>query len=73
MQIAFGVPAVAVADRDARAALPQVQDVAGEGLPARGVLRSMEFVELNPMYDTNHQTAKLAIELALSALGKAIV
>ena len=44
-----------------------------EMVAARGVLRSMEFVELNPMYDTNHQTAKLAIELALSALGKAIV
>jgi arginase family enzyme len=33
----------------------------------------MEFVELNPMYDNNHQTSRLCIELALSALGKAIV
>ena len=44
-----------------------------EVVAARGILRSMEFVELNPMYDNNHQTSRLCIELALSALGKAIV
>lgn len=44
-----------------------------ETVASAGLLRSMEFVELNPMYDTNHQTSKLCIELALSALGKAIV
>jgi arginase len=44
-----------------------------ETVASAGLLRSMEFVELNPMYDTNHQTAKLCVELALSALGKAIV
>ena len=44
-----------------------------ETVASAGLLSSMEFVELNPMYDTNHQTARLLIELALSALGKAIV
>lgn len=44
-----------------------------EVVAARGLLRSMEFVEVNPMNDTSHQTSKLCIELALSALGKAIV
>ena len=44
-----------------------------EVVAARGILRSIEFVELNPMYDNNHQTSRLCIELALSALGKAIV
>ncbi len=44
-----------------------------ESVAASGLLRSMEFVEINPMYDTNHQTSRLCIELALSALGKAIV
>lgn len=44
-----------------------------ETVASAGLLRSMEFVEINPMYDNNHQTSKLCIELALSALGKAIV
>lgn len=44
-----------------------------EVVAARGLLRSMELVELNPMYDSSHQTSRLCIELALSALGKAIV
>jgi arginase len=44
-----------------------------EVVAARGILRSMEFVEINPMYDSNHQTSRLCIELAMSALGKAIV
>lgn len=44
-----------------------------EVVAARGILRSMEFVEINPMYDNNHQTSRLCIELAMSALGKAIV
>lgn len=38
-----------------------------------GLLRSMDLVELNPMNDVGHQTTRLCIELALSALGKAIV
>jgi arginase len=36
-------------------------------------LLSMEFVELNPMCDVDHKTARLVIELIQSALGKAIV
>jgi arginase len=44
-----------------------------ETVASAGLLRSMDFVELNPMYDNNHQTSRLCIELALSALGKAIV
>lgn len=32
-----------------------------------------DFVELNPMQDTSHQTAKLCVELIQSVLGKSIV
>jgi arginase len=44
-----------------------------EMVAVRGLLRSMDLVEVNPMNDSSHQTSKLTIELALSALGKAIV
>jgi arginase len=38
-----------------------------------GLLKSMEFVELNPMTDLAHKTALLVTELVQSALGKSIV
>ncbi len=37
------------------------------------MLRSMDFVELNPMTDVSHKTAQLITELIQSALGKSIV
>ncbi len=36
------------------------------------LLSSLDIVELNPMFDTRNQTAELASELILSALGKSI-
>ncbi len=36
-------------------------------------LSAMEFVEINPRYDSQNKTALLAVELILSCLGKAIV
>lgn len=44
-----------------------------EMLAESGLLRSMEFVEMNPMTDTMHKTAQLTVELIQSALGKSIV
>jgi arginase len=44
-----------------------------EMLADTGILRSMEFVELNPMTDLAHKTAQLTVELIQSALGKSIV
>ena len=44
-----------------------------EMLADTGLLRSMEFVELNPMTDHTHKTAQLVVELVQSALGKSIV
>ena len=44
-----------------------------EMLADTGLLRSMEFVELNPMTDLVHKTAMLTVELIQSALGKSIV
>lgn len=44
-----------------------------EILADTGLLRSMEFVELNPMTDLVHKTALLVGELVQSALGKSIV
>jgi arginase len=44
-----------------------------EMLADTGKLASMEFVELNPMNDHAHATARLLVELAQSALGKSIV
>ncbi|MBM4253167.1 MAG: arginase [Deltaproteobacteria bacterium] len=51
--------------REAHLALEMIADT--------GMLRSMEFVELNPMTDHAHKTAQLTVELVQSALGKAIV
>jgi arginase len=36
-------------------------------------LISMDFVEVNPMTDLEHKTAKLTVDLILSALGKSII
>ena len=38
-----------------------------------GALRSLEFVEVNPILDTHNETAELACELAASALGERIL
>lgn len=38
-----------------------------------GMLRSMDLVEVNPILDERNATAALAVELALSALGKRIL
>ncbi len=51
--------------REAHLALEMIADT--------GMLRSMEFVELNPMTDLAHKTALLTTELVQSALGKSIV
>lgn len=40
---------------------------------AETTLRSLELVEVNPILDQHNQTAELAVELAASALGKAIL
>lgn len=56
--------------REAHAALEAVANRAdGED----GVLRSLEFVEVNPILDEHNETAALATELAASALGKTIL
>lgn len=44
-----------------------------EMLADTGLLASLDMVELNPMYDTGHTTARLCRGLIESALGKAIV
>ncbi len=51
--------------REAHLALEMIADT--------GLLRSMDFVELNPMTDLVHKTAQLCVELVQSALGKSIV
>ncbi|MCX6119433.1 MAG: arginase [Proteobacteria bacterium] len=51
--------------REAHLALEMMADT--------GKLLSMEFVELNPMCDVEHKTARLVIDLVQSALGKSIV
>lgn len=51
--------------REAHLALEMIADT--------GKLRSMEFVELNPMTDLAHKTAQLTTDLVQSALGKSIV
>lgn len=38
-----------------------------------GILRSLEFVEVNPILDEHNETAALCTELAASALGKRIL
>jgi arginase len=46
--------------------------LAMEKLAASGKVLSVELTEVNPMYDTANQTAQLAVEMILSALGKRI-
>jgi len=41
-----------------------------EGVAASGALGSLEITEINPILDNQNQTAILAVELVLSALGK---
>ena len=38
-----------------------------------GLMRSFEVVEVNPILDTANRTGRLAVELAMSALGKRIL
>ena len=51
--------------REAHLALEMMADT--------GKLLSMEFVELNPMCDIEHKTARLVVDFVQSALGKSIV
>ena len=44
-----------------------------EILSDSGKLGSMDLVEVNPILDVGNKTAKLAVELTLSALGKSIL
>jgi arginase len=41
-----------------------------EAVAASGALGSLEITEINPILDRENQTAILAVELILSALGK---
>jgi arginase len=47
--------------------------LAMEKMSDSGYVLSVELTEVNPMYDTANQTAQLAVELILSALGKKIM
>jgi arginase len=47
--------------------------LAMEKLAASGHVLSVELTEVNPMFDTANQTAQLAVEMILSALGKRII
>ena len=38
-----------------------------------GLLRALDLVEINPTLDRRNETAELAVELALSALGHRIL
>ncbi len=58
-----------VSYREAHAALETVAERDRE----RGLLRSMEVVEVNPVLDEANETAALAVELAASALGERIL
>ena len=51
--------------REAHLAMEMIADA--------GTMLSLEVVEINPMRDVRNQTAELAVELALSALGKKIL
>ncbi|MBV8152686.1 MAG: arginase family protein, partial [Candidatus Eremiobacteraeota bacterium] len=44
-----------------------------EQIAASGRLGSLEITEINPILDVHNQTATLAVELILSALGKTIL
>jgi len=47
--------------------------LAMEILAQSGGMRSLDLVEVNPILDERNATAELAVELALSALGKRIL
>jgi arginase len=47
--------------------------LAMEKLADSGMVLSVEITEVNPLFDTSNQTATLAVELILSALGKKII
>jgi arginase len=47
--------------------------LAMEKIAASGCVLSVELTEVNPVYDVANQTALLAVELILSALGKKIL
>jgi arginase len=47
--------------------------LAMEKMSDSGHVRSVELTEVNPVYDTTNQTAQLAVEFILSALGKKIM
>lgn len=44
-----------------------------ETLAASGLVGSLEVVEINPILDTANLTAEVAVQVALSALGKTIL
>jgi arginase len=47
--------------------------LAMETVASSGKLTSLDLVEVNPLLDVRNQTAELAVELALSAVGKRII
>jgi arginase len=47
--------------------------LAMELLAESGRVRSMDVVEVNPILDTHNETARLAVQFTLSALGKRIL
>ena len=47
--------------------------LAMEKIAASGLVLSVELTEVNPLFDTANQTAQLAVEMILSALGKKIM
>jgi arginase len=47
--------------------------LAMEKIAASGRVVSVELTEVNPLFDTQNQTAQLAVEMILSALGKKIM
>jgi arginase len=47
--------------------------LAMELLASSGLTRSIDIVEVNPVLDTRNETARLAVQFALSALGKKIM
>jgi arginase len=44
-----------------------------EMLAESGIIRSLEFVEVNPILDRGNETAKVAVGLIASALGEEIL
>lgn len=47
--------------------------LAMESVSSSGLIVSMDVVEVNPILDTHNETARLAVEFTLSALGKKIM